>query len=141
MRVLARLVKARLVTLSVPGALHKTRYPTDMDDQTVQQRRHELRKAVIELRARGLNAPAKWAAEQLTGLPNEGDDEPKLETTGNADETENDTYLLAKSYFDLKVQRQLQTASVLYRCAVHNSHLHAAGISQSGACIARQLWQ
>lgn len=110
MRVLARLVKARLVTLSVPGALHKTRYPTDMDDQTVQQRRHELRKAVIELRARGLNAPAKWAAEQLTGLPNEGDDEPKLETTGNADETENDTYLLAKSYFDLKVQRQHQTA-------------------------------
>lgn len=78
-----------------------------MDDQTVQQRRHELRKAVIELRARGLNAPAKWAAEQLNGLPNESDDEPKLETTENADETENDTYLLAKSYFDLKEYRRV----------------------------------
>jgi hypothetical protein len=134
-RVLARLVKARLVTLSVPGALHKTRYPTDMDDQTVQQRRHELRKAVIELRARGLNAPAKWAAEQLTGLPNEGDDEPKLETTGNADETENDTYLLAKSYFT----EAASDSPVLYRCAVRKTHLHAAGIPQSGTCIARQL--
>jgi len=94
-----------------------------MDDQTVQQRRHELRKAVIELRARGLNAPAKWAAEQLTGLPNESDDEPKLETTGNADETENDIYLLAKSYFDLKVQKQHQTAlcSVQRCCAQQSS--------------------
>ena len=115
--VLTRLLTATLVALSFPGVLHKRRHPTDMDDQTVQQRRHELRKAVIELRARGLNAPAKWAAEQLNGLPNESDDEPKLETTENADETENDTYLLAKSYFDLKVQRQHQTAQCfVQRC-------------------------
>ena len=121
-RVLARLLTATPVTYSAPELLHKTRHPTHMDDQTVQQRRHELRKAVIELRARGLNAPAKWAAEQLTGLPNEIDDEPKLETTGNADETENDIYSLAKSYFDLKVQRQHQTALCsVWRCCAQQS--------------------
>ncbi len=102
-----------------------------MDDQTVQQRRHELRKAVIELRARGLNAPAKWAAEQLTGLPNETDDEPKLETTGNADETENDIYLLAKSYFDLKVHRQHQTAQCsVQMCCAQRSSPHCRNIAE-----------
>lgn len=73
-----------------------------MDNHTG-QRRAELRKAVIELRARGLNAPAKWAAEQLTGLPIDEGDEPKPSTSESTDEDEDDTYLLAKSFFDLKV--------------------------------------
>lgn len=80
-----------------------------MSDQFVGQRRAELRKAVIHLRARGLNAPAKWAAEQLAGLPSDPEGESLLEA--NADEHEDDTYLLAKSYFDLKVAADHTTAS------------------------------
>ena len=82
-----------------------------MEDQSVEQRRHELRKAVIELRARGLNAPAKWAAEQLTGLPQEDGSGPTPSTSKPADEDEDDTYLLAKSYFDLKVWRHQQVTT------------------------------
>lgn len=77
-----------------------------MDNHTG-QRRAELRKAVIELRARGLNAPAKWAAEQLTGLPIDEGDEPKPSTSESTDEDEDDTYLLAKSFFDLKEYRRV----------------------------------
>ena len=76
-----------------------------MDDQTPRQRRIELRNAVIELRARGLIAPAKWAAEQLSGLPCDDANaaEPSTSSTTHEHEVEDDTYLLAKSYFDLKV--------------------------------------
>ena len=74
-----------------------------MEDQTVAQRRTELRRAVIELRARGLNAPAKWAAEQLTGLPSSDDDDSIPTTSSSSDEEDSDIFLLAKSYFDLKV--------------------------------------
>lgn len=77
-----------------------------MEDQTVSERRRELRRAVIELRARGLNAPAKWAAEQLTGLPSSDDNDSEPSTSSSSDEEESDTFLLAKSYFDLKVKSQ-----------------------------------
>ena len=74
-----------------------------MDDPSVHERRNELRRAVIELRARGLNAQAKWAAEQLTGLPSGEQDDNQPSTSTSSDEEEDDTFLLAKSYFDLKV--------------------------------------
>ncbi len=109
-----------------------------MDEHTVGQRRTELRKAVIELRARGLNAPAKWAAEQLTGLPSDDDNEPKPSTTANTDEDEDDTYLLAKSYFDLKVvqTRQGESASTINGRA--STRITYAGVSQSRTCVAKQ---
>lgn len=72
-----------------------------MDDQTG-QRRTELRRAVIELSGRGLYAPAKWAAEQLNGLPDSSDDDTQPSTSGSAVEHEDNVYLLAKSFFDLK---------------------------------------
>ena len=74
-----------------------------MSEQSTPERRNELRRAVIELRARGLNASAKWAAEQLTGLPSSDEDDDQPSTSSSSDEDENDTFLLAKSYFDLKV--------------------------------------
>lgn len=100
MRVLLRLLPPLNF---ITNLLYGKHFVILMEDQSVVQRRHELRKAVIELRARGLNAPAKWAAEQLTGLPNEDDSQPTPSTSRSADEDEDDTYLLAKSYFDLKV--------------------------------------
>ena len=81
-----------------------------MEDQAVSERRTELRRAVIELRARGLNAPAKWAAEQLTGLPNSDDSHNEPSTSSCSDEEDSDIFLLAKSYFDLKVMLQHITA-------------------------------
>ena len=75
-----------------------------MEDQAVSERRTELRRAVIELRARGLNAPAKWAAEQLTGLPTGDDNDSEPSTSSSSDEEDSDIFLLAKSYFDLKVR-------------------------------------
>lgn len=86
-----------------------------MNDQSVPERRSELRKAVIELRARGLNAAAKWAAEQLTGLPDSGEDDSQPTISASPDEEEDDTFLLAKSYFDLKVlawQSQITSAQI-----------------------------
>ena len=77
-----------------------------MEDQAVSERRTELRRAVIELRARGLNAPAKWAAEQLTGLPTSDDNHSEPSTSSSSDEEDSDIFLLAKSYFDLKVMLQ-----------------------------------
>ena len=73
-----------------------------MEDQTG-QRRVELRQAVIELSARGLYASSKWAAEQLNGLPDSNDDDSQPSTSGSSLEHEDNVYLLAKSFFDLKV--------------------------------------
>ena len=73
-----------------------------MDDQTG-QRRTELRQAVIGLSARGLYASAKWAAEQLNGLPDSDHDDAQPSTSGSSLEYEDNVYLLAKSLFDLKV--------------------------------------
>ena len=104
-----------------------------MDDQSVPERRTELRRAVIELRARGLNASAKWAAEQLTGLPSSSEDDEQPSTNSSSDDDENDTFLLAKTYFDLKVLLQFPNAIFTKQtCAVLFA---SAGISQSCACI------
>lgn len=65
----------------------------------------ELREAIIECNARGLTESARWAALQLTGLP---DEEAEL---AGADALpapapwapEDDRHALAKCYFDSKV--------------------------------------
>ena len=91
-----------------------------MEDQAVSERRTELRTAVIELRARGLNAPAKWAAEQLTGLPNSDDNHSEPSTISSSDEEDSDIFLLAKTYFDLKVMLQhINTESAQSRSHVN----------------------
>ena len=77
-----------------------------MEDQVNRQRRAELRHAVIELSARGLYAPAKWAAEQLSGLPDSDSADEQPSTSGSAVEHEDNRFLLARSFFDLKVAMQ-----------------------------------
>lgn len=83
-----------------------------MEDQPASEKRRELRHAVIELRARGLVAAAKWAAEQLTGLPNSDENVCEPSTSASSEEEDTDIFLLAKSYFDLKVlSQQVKAAS------------------------------
>lgn len=66
---------------------------------------------MIELSARGLYAPAKWAAEQLNGLPDSDGIDEQPSTSGSAVEHEDNTFLLARSFFDLKV--------VIQQCPTH----------------------
>lgn len=97
--------------------------------------RLQLRCAVKQLRERGLYAAAKWAAEQLSGLPEDaGNSGPSsvlfqpektsskkpsrrkesVTSTGvgsnlsveEEEEEEDDIYLLAKSYFDMREYRR-----------------------------------
>lgn len=64
--------------------------------------RKDLRRAVFDCRERALYEAAAWAAQQLAGLPEETVPlEPGEVRPGG--EEESDSYLLAKSYFDLKV--------------------------------------
>ena len=113
-----------------------------MEDQAVSERRTELRRAVIELRARGLNAPAKWAAEQLTGLSNSDDNHTEQSTSSTSDEEDSDIFLLAKSYFDLKVMLQHSTVAAQHCCSTtrvstgtFTRQCVLAGVSQSCACL------
>ena len=109
-----------------------------MGDQAVSERRTELRRAVIELRGRGLNTPAKWAAEQLTGLPTGDDNDSEPSTSSSSDEEDSDIFLLAKSYFDLKVKVQHAKA---VRTGMYTSHCVLAGVPQSCACPEDKCWQ
>ena len=69
-----------------------------------QQAREELRHAIIELRSRRLDQAAKWAAEQLVGLPLTDECQRSSSAGQAARETPvSDSYLLAMSYFDHKV--------------------------------------
>lgn len=64
--------------------------------------RKELRRAIFDCRERGLYEATAWAAQQLAGLPEETAPlEPGEVCPGGEDES--DCYLLAKSFFDLKV--------------------------------------
>lgn len=64
--------------------------------------RKDLRRAVFDCRERALYEAAAWAAQQLAGLPEETIPlEPGEVRPGG--EEESDCYLLAKSFFDLKV--------------------------------------
>ena len=80
--------------------------------------RDELRQAVKDLSARGLTAAAKWAAEQLVGLPEQshGDGASRATAVAARDsegvsELESDSLMLAKQYFDLR--EYTRAASVL----------------------------
>ena len=69
--------------------------------------RRELRAAAHDLRERGLTQSAAWAAEQLMGLRTD-DDDASEDACGSAMETSGPdagNLLLAKAYFDAKVQR------------------------------------
>lgn len=80
-------------------------------DSDAALRRRELRQAVKDLSERGLYTSAKWAAEQLVGLPGDtgaGDAKASSSSCGPstsaaADEDDSDEYLLARTHFDLKV--------------------------------------
>ncbi|KAK9826135.1 hypothetical protein WJX81_007973 [Elliptochloris bilobata] len=71
------------------------------------QKAAELRQAVRDLRARGLYSSAQWAAQQLAGLP-QAEVAPELQLRPEVlgAEEEDDAYLLAKSYFDMKEYRR-----------------------------------
>ena len=75
-----------------------------------QKAREELRHAIIELRSRRLDQAAKWAAEQLVGLPPTDESQRSSSTSQAAWEAPvSDLYLLAMSHFDHKVSWQLCT--------------------------------
>ena len=111
-----------------------------LESSTPAQKRVELRRAVVELRERGLSDSAKWAAEliagtvpppgqpicagtstvqrqhqlaECTGLPAEASrpqqasrhsDHFLPQTSGSLED--DDTYLLAKTVFDMRVGRR-----------------------------------
>ena len=62
--------------------------------------RNELRRAVDDLRRRGLFSASRWASEQLQGLPLE----PEQSTLQVA--LDSDVVLLARSYFDMQEYRR-----------------------------------
>lgn len=72
----------------------------------------ELRRAVVDCRERALAGPAKWAAQQLVGLPPEAreSDSGSAVATGSSSggtlsRLEADAYQLARSLFDLRVSQ------------------------------------
>ena len=71
----------------------------------------ELRRAVRDLQERGLTKAAKWAAEQLVGLPASSGITDDERLGGQAEARTTDQYLLAKTYFDLREYKR--AASVL----------------------------
>ena len=74
--------------------------------------RAELRQSIREFSERGLRSSAKWAAEQLVGLPqSDADDEMALVSDpSGADAEEPDRVLLAKAYFDANEFRRASHA-------------------------------
>ena len=64
-------------------------------------KRQQLRGAVQDLRERGLGAAARWAAEQLAGLPTPDPAQSQPQTLPAA--ADDDLYLLALSLFEAKV--------------------------------------
>lgn len=80
----------------------------------VDQKRQELRQAVRDCRERGLYSSAKWAAVQLAGLP------PGEQSSSTAEDSfsvvHDDTFELARSYFDVKVRDQIKNCCVLINC-------------------------
>eukprot|EP00884_Botryococcus_braunii_P015299 jgi/Botrbrau1/2452/Bobra.0226s0011.1 len=92
-----------------------------MEQTTPTQKRAELRKAVLDLRERGLFSAAKWAAEQAAGLvveektlrPGRKSRLGHPSTASRNEEEEDDAYLLAKASFDMK--EYARTAYILAR--------------------------
>lgn len=76
-----------------------------MEEHSAASRAAQLRLAIHELSERGLTQSAKWAAEQLNGLGIDlEEDEEAPGTSGQHRPEVHPRYLLAKTYFDLKVR-------------------------------------
>ena len=96
---------------------------------TAMEMRRELRGAVRCLTERGITKAAKWAAEQLCGLPDnldgsENDEGHELGLLGREEPPASDRYLLAKTYFDLReykraastLEHECDAKSTFLRC-------------------------
>ena len=96
---------------------------------TAMEMRRELRGAVRCLTERGITKAAKWAAEQLCGLPenldgSENDEGHELGLLGGEEPPASDRYLLAKTYFDLReykraastLEHECDAKSTFLRC-------------------------
>ncbi|KAK3239275.1 anaphase-promoting complex component apc8 [Cymbomonas tetramitiformis] len=88
-----------------------------MDETDAATKRRELRRAIYELRDRGLYQSAKWAAEQAVGFRPLANNETSLsegESVSTSSSMKEDDgeghdeelFLLAKAYFDLKEYRR-----------------------------------
>ena len=79
---------------------------------TPYQKRAQLRAAIHDLRERGLAPAARWAAEQLAGLPaaNHIEHDPRSVSAVAPPPPDDDSYLLARSLFEMKVRFSLRTA-------------------------------
>ena len=65
-------------------------------------KRSQLRAAIHDLRERGLTPAARWAAEQLAGLPAADPADHDGHKAAAHDDADDDSYLLARSLFELK---------------------------------------
>lgn len=65
------------------------------------QMRRQLRRAILDLRERGINVAARWAAEQLAGLP--APDSADAATHAVPATSDSDAYQLALSLLEAKV--------------------------------------
>ncbi|EFJ14516.1 hypothetical protein SELMODRAFT_268860 [Selaginella moellendorffii] len=68
--------------------------------------RLQLRRAIRELRDRGLYTAAKWAAEQLVGLPEDRENVGPAPVPDEEDGGDGDVFLLAKAFFDMREYRR-----------------------------------
>ena len=76
-----------------------------VNEVTPQHKRLQLRAAIYDLRERGLAPAARWAAEQLAGLPaaDTEDRDVRTDTAPAAQPADDDSFLLARSLFEMKV--------------------------------------
>ena len=76
------------------------------DHVSPQQKRLQLRAAINDLRERGLGSAARWAAEQLAGLPaaDPADHDARSDMAAAAQPADDDSYLLARSLFEMKAR-------------------------------------
>ncbi len=104
------------------------------------QRRRELRAAIVDLRERGLSAAARWAAEQLAGLPAPGTATSLARAEPAA--SDDDVYQLALSLFDAKVvnihDAELRSVASV---TVHLDGTLCAGVSTSSAHLGARARQ
>ena len=91
---------------------------SDLDNAAL--KRQHLRTAIQDLRERGLNAAARWAAEQLAGLPAQmlAQSQPQPMPAANSD-----LYLLALSLFEAKVYNPTGRVHELSRVTISATQL------------------
>eukprot|EP00741_Cyanophora_paradoxa_P019352 tig00021127_g18680.t1 len=100
---IARIAMGYTNTNNLKAALSSRPNPMSFEPRTVKA---ELRLAAKQLLERGLYQSAKWASEQAAGIGTVGvpphAPSPALEDEPIADELEEDKFLMARSYFELK---------------------------------------